>query len=637
MSTHASESPPKRRVPMWLDRLLSPADAIGPVFVKEIRSSSRKYSPFGVRMTYVLFLMIAFWVACEAVLANASRFGVGRVELVQRLQAIAPAIAVAVMWIQLVMLLLTAPATTASAFCDERRKRTLDVLLLTPVKPWRIVLGKLFAGVTQLFVLSLCSLPVLLAASVYGGLEWRWVLMGAGLTLSVSTLCAMLSLLCSMWVKKASTASFLSFIGVAVIQGLPLLVCTTIILATSIKTRAGPPAWIMDMFSLSSVIGYLSLTYSLVGESRFPISPVGACLTGIVYSAAWTGLLFLFATSTLRKVMLASFTGEGGKRVVVAVRAVGENADKAEPADERAGSRRAARRLALSGSREVSDEPVLWRELTQPLVKKPVAATLGGLALAGITIWAYVLGSYGSPESATISTTMIFTVIMLVQAAFSSTSGITVEREARTWDMLLSTPLSARRIVLGKFAGALKSCWPMAAVVLANIVLVNVIPGRISPRAALHAIMIVPGPIMLLSASGTYMSLKSKSTAKASTQNLLFAILVWGGVPFGAAVTLALAEWLGWSSISARNSTGEHLIDVALFYNPVMQMFSAIFNSFERSGLSRSYALGPGIEHLSLGQFTALVGLSLIGYATLTAAFLALTARALRKQRQTMG
>lgn len=627
-----------RRIPVWLDRLLSPADALGPVFVKEIRTSSRKYSPFAVRMIYVLFLLAAFWGGSEIVLANATRSGAGRVQLVQQLQFIAPAISVAVLWIQMGMLLLTAPTTTCSAFSDERQKRTLDVLLLTPIKPWRIVLGKLFSGVTQLLVLSLCSLPVLLAASVYGGLEWRWILLGTGLSLSLAMLAAMFALTFSMWMKKASGAFFLAALCTAFAQGLPILVGATIVLANRVQNANTPPSWLMGCFSASSFVGYFCLSGSTMGGGRLPIPTEWACLIGIAYSLAWVLLLFSIATVSLRKVMLSSFTGEGGARVVVAVRPVEANKGESEPANESLPrSRRVSRRNSL-GSREVADEPVLWRELAQPLVRRPVMQILGVLVLGGFTAWLYIVSGRIEPETATIVTTMVFSGIMLLQAAGSTTNSISTERESKTWDTLLSTPLSARRIIWGKFAGAIKTMWLMPMVLLANIVLINVIPGRLAPRSIIHALLIIPGPLLLLAASGTYLSLVTKSASRASTRNVLFAFFMWAGIPMIAGIIIGIGQSLGWG-FTSRSGAGQHIIDAAVFYNPISQIYSAVYagSTVERGwGGPRGYSLGPGLDQISIGQYTAILGVSLIGYSGLAAAFLSLTVRTLRKQRRSM-
>jgi len=589
-------------------------------------------------MVYVILLLVAFWLACEIVMSFASRAGSGRVEVVQRLQVIAPAISVAVLWLQVAVLVLTAPSTTASAFTDERVKRTLDALMTTPIAPWRIVLGKLASGVSQLFLLALCSLPVLLAARVYGGLEWQWLTLGAGLTLSVATLGAMISLLFSMWVKKSATAGFLALVGVAVIQGTPLLITATVaLLMRGGRMAGGPPTWVFDLLGLSSVSGLVSLNVLILGEfNPGPFSVTRMCLLGIAYSLACTAVLFLIATVALRKVMLSTITGEGSKRVVVAFKPVaGATPESSEPAEDRVQTRRAVAKARLSGSREVGDQPVMWRELAQPLIRRPVGMLLAMLLLVGFTAWVYIV-AIDEPGAATIITTMIFTVILLLQGASATTGGIAGEREAKTWDTLLSTPLSARRIIHGKFIGALKSVWIMPTVVAANIILVNVIPGRLAPVSVLHLALILPGPLLLLAASGTYLSLTASSAAKAGTRNTLFAIALWGFVPLAVAILVAAGDAMNWPLFSSK-SFGEHCIDAAILYNPVMQMFSAVAGAGDPNtfrGPPVEYTLGPGLERLSIAQFTAIVGTTLVGYIAGTVAILSMTVSKFRKLRR---
>jgi ABC-2 type transport system permease protein len=89
-----------------------------------------------------------------------------------------------------VFLLFLLPILTMRLLSEERRGRTLELLMTTPIRPIHIVLGKYAAGVLMLvLMLGLTALfPLLL--SIYGGtesgpaLDWRSVGAGyAGLTL----------------------------------------------------------------------------------------------------------------------------------------------------------------------------------------------------------------------------------------------------------------------------------------------------------------------------------------------------------------------------------------------------------------------------------------------------------------------
>ena len=67
------------------------------------------------------------------------------------------------------LLLLIAPAITMRVFSDERRNRTLSLLLSAPVSMTEIVLGK-FLGVTLFFLLLLAML-IAMPLSLYAGTE----------------------------------------------------------------------------------------------------------------------------------------------------------------------------------------------------------------------------------------------------------------------------------------------------------------------------------------------------------------------------------------------------------------------------------------------------------------------------------
>lgn len=75
--------------------------------------------------------------------------------------------------LEFVMLIFIMPALTAGAISGERERQTLDLMLTTSMRPWEIVLGKLAASLSTMFLLIISSFPIIAIVFVYGGITLR--------------------------------------------------------------------------------------------------------------------------------------------------------------------------------------------------------------------------------------------------------------------------------------------------------------------------------------------------------------------------------------------------------------------------------------------------------------------------------
>ena len=80
------------------------------------------------------------------------------------------------------LLLFLVPFLTARLLSEERKTRTMDLLLTSPVASWQIVLGKMIAGCCVSWMLVALSFiyPLVTARFVEGGLEWKLLLSSYG-------------------------------------------------------------------------------------------------------------------------------------------------------------------------------------------------------------------------------------------------------------------------------------------------------------------------------------------------------------------------------------------------------------------------------------------------------------------------
>ena len=72
---------------------------------------------------------------------------------------------------QMALMLLAVPALTAGAISAERERQTLDLLLMTKMSSFSIVIGKLMSSMSMLLLLMVATLPVFSIAFYFGGVS----------------------------------------------------------------------------------------------------------------------------------------------------------------------------------------------------------------------------------------------------------------------------------------------------------------------------------------------------------------------------------------------------------------------------------------------------------------------------------
>ena len=72
---------------------------------------------------------------------------------------------------QMGLMLLAAPALTAGCISGERERQTLDLLLMTKMSSFSIIMGKLTSSMSTLILLMVSTLPVFAIAFYFGGVS----------------------------------------------------------------------------------------------------------------------------------------------------------------------------------------------------------------------------------------------------------------------------------------------------------------------------------------------------------------------------------------------------------------------------------------------------------------------------------
>jgi len=141
------------------------------ILLKELRSYLRGARPFTLITIYLTILggLLLLIYAGQ----TSSNF-VNRAEIGLSLFA-------TVMGIALLQLTFLSPALNASSLGNERDRQTIDLLMITPVSSFKLIIGKLVAPCLFLLIMGVATLPLAAFAFLIGGIEVRDLLVGATL------------------------------------------------------------------------------------------------------------------------------------------------------------------------------------------------------------------------------------------------------------------------------------------------------------------------------------------------------------------------------------------------------------------------------------------------------------------------
>lgn len=303
---------------------------------------------------------------------------------------------------------LMAPSFTAGAITGEKERKTYEMLLASPLRPWAIVTGKLIAALAHLVVLVAGSLPIIMLCLPLGGVSIFELLAAYIGLLSAIFLFGSISIFCSSYFKRTSASLVVSYVLI-----LPILI-------------SGVVMWLL-LAQQAELRLFLTVT----------IVPV-ACL-----AASFTMLAV-----TARRLLYPPDVGSQGSEVVDLDQeqreAVGLVIQRDQfPDNLFAPPRRKS--LMADGTNPVYDKEMHAELFSQGTLMLRLVIQLS-MVLA-IPLMAVLLFIWPSRASYYVGFVLIFNI--LAAPVFTGGS-ISSERERQTLDLLLTTTISSWQIMWGK-------------------------------------------------------------------------------------------------------------------------------------------------------------------------------------------
>lgn len=427
-------------------------------------------------------------------------------------------------------ILLLVPAFPATSLVREKVKGTLALLLNSPLSARSIYLGKLFGALGFAAILLLMTLPAAAACQAMGGTVVQGGMLALYGVLALAILqISTVGLFVSSRMNSPSGALRLTY--ALVLIGSVIAIAPHILLRNEGGIVADITEWVRSLSPLPAVAEILG--QGDVGSLGFATS------TGAVFQYTVVALLtsLLCAIGTVTRLNYAIF-------------------DRARPPgvmtqDRSGGSRLLRRFLYLVDPQRRSEGMSLW--VNPVMVKEFRSRRFGRSSWVVRLIFLSAILSLGLSYLAASGALgwgleVIGGALVLLQATLLllftpslASSLISGELETGTWRLLQMTPLSPRRILIGKL---LSVAWPILLLLSATLpgylVMMSLEPALIPRigRVVLCLSMMALFAVLLSAVVGTYF----RSTAEATTASyvVLIAIcigplLIWLGreAPFG--------------------------------------------------------------------------------------------------------
>jgi ABC-type Na+ efflux pump permease subunit len=410
---------------------------LGPIFTRELLTVPRRggHYPSRAAMIGLLGILgITTWQATigfarDATLGETASFGLLLFQIVA--------------FVQLLLTLFFAALSAAGAVSQEKDRRTFVLLLLTDMRDYEIVLGKLVGALLPILIQLLVTAPVLAMLLLLGGIDPEQVFQAVLVLLASAVAAGSLGGLVALWREKTYQALALSVLF------LVLYICLTQGLGT-----VGPMLGAADWPTVQAWLDPFLAMQTVLEPPAGGWGGIAPAYGFVLVMLLWCGVLNGVGIWKLRK------WNPSGEPIMQREGFVPESLDGEDEAV--AAEKRAKAHAAPGELRQVWPNPILWREVrTLAYGRRPLLVKFAfGVVLALILYFAVseLNRPGGRPAFAAAYGLVPVAVLSLLLVAAQAVTSVTSERDGGALDVLLVTDVSPKEFVFGKLLGVLYNC-----------------------------------------------------------------------------------------------------------------------------------------------------------------------------------
>jgi ABC-type transport system involved in multi-copper enzyme maturation permease subunit len=349
--------------------------------------------------------------------------------------------------LQLALVLFFSALLAASAVAQEKDRRTLVLLLMTRLSNSELVLGKLLSSLLQVLVLLAAAWPLFMLIGLFGGVSLSQIGSVFAVTLATALAAGSIGSTLALWREKTFQTLALAF-----------LVLMFWLAAAELLVAAGRMG-----------VQWHGVSAGVWGEALSPWRAVLIAARPDVGQAAvfgnfgspdhwFLGFATLIAVVANAVAMLRVRVWNPSREVQLQAVADEDIFQKATRPQNAAATPAPAisPHAAKQATREVWDNPIIWREIrTWAYGKKVLAILFAYVLLAMLTaLGLHAAVSGGSSDRGAISLALApILVLSLILVNALAVTSITTERDLGALDLLLVTDLSPAEFLFGKLGG----------------------------------------------------------------------------------------------------------------------------------------------------------------------------------------
>jgi ABC-type Na+ efflux pump permease subunit len=404
---------------------------LGPIFGREWLTLPRRSRHYLMRSLYLgalWVLILTVWQTAvgweqPATLGDHARFGILAFQVLT--------------YVQLLLLLFFAALSAASTVAQEKDRRTFVLLLLTDLRNYEIVLGKLLGSLLQIALFLAGAVPVLALLLLLGGIDYRQIVW-ATLVLGTTALAAgSLGGLIALWRDK--TFQSLALTVLVLMLYLCLVHALSLVPVFWGWIRSGPPP--VSQADIAVWQGYLQ-PFLALEQVLDPLDIDAAFPPAYGFALAMVGLTVLLNAWAIARLRVWNPSGEPLMQR--------EGLDEEQELKDR------ARAHAAPGAvRDVWANPILWREIaTRGYGRRPLLVKAAYFLLVGLIAY-YALAVADIGDWAAARGLVPIAIVSLILISAQAVTAITSERDIGALDLLLVTDLTPQEFIFGKLLGIL--------------------------------------------------------------------------------------------------------------------------------------------------------------------------------------
>jgi ABC-type transport system involved in multi-copper enzyme maturation permease subunit len=416
--------------------------------------------------------------------------------------------------LQVLLLALLAPATTANAITQEKDRNTLDLLLLTDAGPFAIVWGKFFSRLFHLIFLLFLTVPLLFALLTLGGVAATSILVEFVILVSFAVLGAGLGIFLSTILPRTTGVLITGYALLAALLAAPLL-----LEQVGVTHRSRPGTYPLAAAAVSPYYDliYLFRPAQFVASESFPsrwwVCPLWCVAAGL--GLVWLSGLLLPRARGIEQVLSARKLLEAFDQLNYWwARRRGLRLKKEEE------------RLAREARPIGKENPIYWKETSVNTIGRFKYWWRVNLVLLLLMVASYLAFRplvFSDIEFHKVMVAVLAGLIVLLSTVIATTT-VSREREDGSLVLLAATPIECATYIRGKVLGIARNISFLVLLPFLHVVLFITL-GVIHPASLFLLLLAIPVAVVGSIMQGIFVSLLFHTTLRAILAGIVVVVL----------------------------------------------------------------------------------------------------------------